>query len=63
MEQAKEQLKRKPRSFPKIKIVGKLNKIEDFTPDKILLEDYDPYPTIKGELTVAGGYFEKKKKK
>lgn len=63
IEQVKEQLKRKPRPFPKIKIVGKLNSIEDFTPDKIVLEDYNPYPPIKAELTVAGGYYEKKKKK
>jgi thymidylate synthase len=63
IEQVKEQLKREPRPFPKVKIVGKLNSIEDFTPDKIVLEDYNPYPTIKAELTVAGGYFEKKKKK
>lgn len=62
VEQMREQLKRKPRPFPKIKIVGKLNSIEDFTPEKIVLENYDPYPMIKGELTVAGGYFEKKKK-
>ncbi len=62
VKQFKEQLKRKPRPFPKIKIKGKLNSIEDFTPDKVILEGYDPYPTIKGELTVAGGYFEEKKK-
>jgi thymidylate synthase len=43
-------------------IKGKLNSIEDFIPDKIVLEDYNPYPTIKAELTVAGGYFERKKK-
>lgn len=61
--QFKEQLKRKPKPFPKVKIKGKLNRIEDFTPDKIVLEDYNPYPPIKAELTVAGGYFEKKKKK
>ncbi len=62
IDQFKEQLKRKPRPFPKIKIKGKLKSIEDFTPDKIVLEGYDPHPTIKAELTVAGGYFEKKKK-
>lgn len=60
--QFKEQLKRKPRSFPKVSIKGKLNSIKDFTPDKIILENYDPYPTIKAELTVAGGYYERKKK-
>jgi thymidylate synthase len=62
IEQVKEQLKREPRPFPKVTIKGKLNSIEDFTPDKIVLEGYNPYPTIKAELTVAGGYFEKKKK-
>jgi thymidylate synthase len=62
VKQFKEQLKRAPRPFPKIKIKGKLNSIEDFTPDKIVLEGYNPYPPIKAELTVAGGYYEKKKK-
>lgn len=60
VEQMKEQLKRKPRPFPKVKIVGKMEKLSDFTPDKIVLEDYSPYPPIKAELTVAGGYYEKK---
>ena len=63
IEQFKEQLKRKPRPFPKVTIKGKLNSIEDFTPDKIVLEGYDPHPPIKAELTVAGGYFEGKHKK
>jgi len=62
IEQVKEQLKRTPRPFPKVTIKGKLNSIKDFTPDKIVLEDYDSYPSIKAELTVAGGFFEKKKK-
>ncbi len=63
IKQFKEQLKRKPRPFPKVTIKGRLNSIEDFTPDKIVLENYNPYPPIKAELTVAGVYFEKKKKK
>lgn len=62
IEQFKEQLERTPRPFPRVTIKGKINSIEDFTPDKIVLEDYNPYPPIKAELTVAGGYFEKKKK-
>ncbi len=61
IEQVKEQLKRKPRPFPTVKIVGKMNSLADFTPDKVVLENYNPYPPIKAELTVAGGYFEKKK--
>ena len=62
IQQFKEQLKRKPRPFPKVIIKGKLNSIEDFTPDKIILENYNPYPPIKAELTVAGGYYEEKRK-
>ena len=62
IEQVKEQLKRKPRPFPTVKIVGKINSLADFTPDKVVLEGYDPYPTIKAELTVAGGYYQGKKK-
>ena len=62
IEQVKEQLKRKPRPFPTVRIVGKLNKLEDFTPDKVILEDYDPYPPIKAELTVSGGFFQKSSK-
>jgi len=61
--QMKEQLKRRPRPFPTVKIVGKMNSLADFTPDKVVLENYNPHPTIKGELTVAGGYYEAKKKK
>ena len=62
IEQVKEQLKRKPRPFPTVRIVGKLNKLEDFTPDKVILEDYDPYPPIKPELTVSGGFYQKRSK-
>jgi len=62
IEQFEEQLKRKPRPFPKVTIKGKLNSIEDFTPDKIVLEDYNPYPPIKAKLTVAGGFYEGKHK-
>ncbi|HVZ11896.1 MAG TPA: thymidylate synthase [Patescibacteria group bacterium] len=61
--QFKEQLKRKPRPFPKIKFNGKMSKLSDFTPDKIELVGYDPYPPIKAELTVAGGLYEGKKRK
>lgn len=61
IKQFKEQLKRKPRPFPKVSIKGKLNKIEDFKPEMVVLEDYNPYPGIKAELTVAGGLYEKEK--
>jgi len=60
--QFKEQLKRKPKTFPTVRIVGKLNKLEDFKPEMVVLENYDPHPPIKAELTVAGGLYEGKKK-
>lgn len=63
LEQAREQLKRAPKAFPTITIDDSIKEINDFTPDKITLNDYDPHPMIKGELTVAGGYFEDTKKK
>lgn len=60
-DQFKEQLKRKPRPFPKVRLVGKIDKLSDFTPDKVVLENYEPYPPIKAELTVAGGFYQGKK--
>lgn len=59
--QVKEQLKRKPRPFPKVTIKGKLNKLDDFKPEMVVLEEYDPYPSLKAELTVAGGLYQGKK--
>lgn len=58
--QAKEQLTRKPRSFPKIKIKRKIKSIDDFKVEDVELLDYDPYPMMKAELTVAGGLYDKK---
>jgi len=63
IEQVKEQLSRKPRTFPTVTIDKKVKKLDDFRPEHVILENYDPHPTLKGELTVAGGLFEKKKKK
>lgn len=60
IDQVKEQLKRKPRSLPKIKIDKSVKKLEDFTPDKVTLIDYNPHPILKGELTVVGGLYDKK---
>jgi thymidylate synthase len=58
MAQVKEELKRKPRPFPKVEIIGKVNKLEDFKPEMVKLIDYDPAPMIKAELTVAGGFYQ-----
>ncbi len=58
IEQAREQLKRKPKDLPTVRIEGALKDLDDFKPDMVILENYDPHPSIKGELTVAGGYYE-----
>ena len=63
MDQVKEQLKRKPRSFPTVKIDPSVKNIDDFRPELVTLGNYEPYSSIRGELTVAGGYFGGKKKK
>lgn len=62
IDQVKEQLKRKPRPFPRIKL-GKFKDLDSFRPEMVELLDYDPHPPIKAELTVAGGYYEKQGKK
>ncbi|OGE19244.1 thymidylate synthase [Candidatus Daviesbacteria bacterium RIFCSPLOWO2_02_FULL_41_8] len=61
IEQVKEQIKRKPRLFPTVNIDPQIKTIDDFKPELVTLENYDPHPVIKAELTVAGGYFEKPK--
>jgi len=58
--QVKEQLKRKPKKFPTIKFTKKFKSIDDFRPEYVELVDYDPYPMLKAELTVAGGLYDKK---
>ena len=59
VEQVKEQISREPKPFPQVKIDSKLKSLTDFTPDLVSLENYNPHPAIKGELTVAGGLYEK----
>lgn len=60
IKQFKEQLERKPRRFPRIELDKKVKKLEDFRPEHVTLKDYNPYPIIKAELTVAGGLFDPK---
>ena len=55
-DQVKQQLKRKPRKFPKMKINPKVKNIDDFKLEDFTLEDYNSYPPIKGEVTVVGGF-------
>jgi len=55
-DQIKEQLKRKPKKFPKVKLNQKIKNIDDFKFEDIEVVDYNPYPPIKGEVTVVGGF-------
>jgi thymidylate synthase len=58
-EQVKEQMKRKPRPFPTMKINPARKNIDDFVFEDFTIENYDPHPPIKGEITAVGGFHEK----
>lgn len=60
IEQVKEQLTREPRPFPKVTIDPSVKSLDDFRPEHVTLEGYDPHPMMKAELTVAGGLFDPK---
>ncbi|MBI2644058.1 MAG: thymidylate synthase [Candidatus Wildermuthbacteria bacterium] len=55
-DQVQEQVAREPRPFPVLKLNPKIKNIDDFTFDDIQIEGYDPWPPIKGEITVVGGF-------
>ncbi|XP_078395846.1 thymidylate synthase [Cetorhinus maximus] len=52
IEALKIQLLRKPRPFPKLKILRNVENINDFKAEDFKLEGYDPHPTIKMEMAV-----------
>lgn len=52
IEQVTEQLKRKTYPFPRIKIIKKKEKIENYTLEDIILIDYICHNTIKGKMAV-----------
>ena len=61
LDQVKEQLSRDPKPLPKISIDDSVNELDDFRPEHITLEDYDPHGVIKAELSVSGGFVEEDK--
>jgi thymidylate synthase len=52
VEQVKEQLKRKPKKLPTLTIDKNVKNIDDFTFDSFTFKGYDPYPAIKGKVSV-----------
>jgi len=55
-DQVKEQLSRKPRKFPTISLDPSIKNIDDFKFEHFKVENYNPHPPIKGEITVVGGF-------
>lgn len=55
-DQVKEQLTREPRKFPTMKINPDIKNIDDFQYEDFTVENYDPHPPIKGEVSVVGGF-------
>lgn len=58
-DQAREQVARDPRVFPKIEFTQSFDSLDSFRPEFVNLVGYDPHPPIKAELAVVGGYNEK----
>lgn len=56
IEQAKEQLAREPKAFPKLVLADGFDSLESFKTEHVNLLGYEPHATIKAELTVAGGF-------
>lgn len=56
IKQFKEQLKRKPRPFPKLKLNPKIKNIDDFRFEDVKIIGYNPHPPIKAKLTAVGGF-------
>lgn len=55
-DQVKEQLKREPRPLPKMILNPEVQNIDDFKYEDFTIEGYDPWPALKGEVTVVGGF-------
>lgn len=52
IEQAKEQISREPRPFPKMRLLRKPDSIDDYKIEDFELEGYDPHPAIKADVAV-----------
>ncbi len=54
--QTKEQIRRAPRQFPTMKLNPEVKNIDDFKFDDFKLENYNPHPLIKADVTIVGGF-------
>ncbi|MCP4336828.1 MAG: thymidylate synthase [Mycoplasma sp.] len=52
IEQVNEQIKREPKTLPKIELNKEIKNIFEFKADDIKLVDYDPHPLIKGKVAI-----------
>ena len=52
LDQVKLQLTREPRQSPKLKLNPNVKNIFDFTYEDFVLEDYNPHPHIKGDISI-----------
>lgn len=52
IEQVKTQLERQPRQLPNMKLNAAVNDLFAFKYEDFKLENYDPYPAIKGEVSI-----------
>jgi thymidylate synthase len=52
LEQARSQLEREPRPFPRLRLNPAVRELLDFRYEDFTLEDYDPHPAIKAPIAV-----------
>ena len=52
VDQVKEQLSREPRALPKLWLNPEIKDLFDFTIEDVKVLDYDPWPAIKGKVSV-----------
>ena len=52
LDQAREQLTRQPRPFPKMRLVRRPDSIDGYRIDDFEVEGYDPHPAIKADVAV-----------
>ncbi|WP_298397814.1 thymidylate synthase [Sphingobium sp.] len=52
LDQAREQLTREPRPFPKMRLSRRPDSIDGYTIDDFEVEGYDPHPAIKADVAV-----------